>query len=82
MLLKNILEALRRATCGRTSIVIAHRLSTVMDADEILVLDNGKLVERGSHEELLSIPNSMYNRLWEAQHSGMKKLIEQKKKVF
>ncbi|KAF7997282.1 hypothetical protein HCN44_005559 [Aphidius gifuensis] len=78
----NILEALRRATCGRTSIVIAHRLSTVMDADEILVLNNGKLVERGSHEELVSIPSSMYNKLWEAQHSGMKKLIEQKKKVF
>lgn len=75
----NILEALRRATCGRTSIVIAHRLSTVMDADEILVLDNGKLVERGSHENLVSIPNSMYNKLWEAQHSGMKKLIQQKK---
>ncbi|XP_046745534.1 iron-sulfur clusters transporter ABCB7, mitochondrial [Diprion similis] len=67
----NILEALRRATIGRTSIVIAHRLSTVMDADEILVLDGGKLVEQGTHGELISKPNSLYNRLWEAQHMGM-----------
>ncbi|XP_076661848.1 ATP binding cassette subfamily B member 7 isoform X1 [Halictus rubicundus] len=69
----NILEALRRATTGRTSIVIAHRLSTVMDSDEIFVLDNGKLIERGSHNSLLNIPNSFYNKLWETQHIGMLK---------
>ncbi|XP_043276616.1 iron-sulfur clusters transporter ABCB7, mitochondrial isoform X2 [Venturia canescens] len=70
---QNILEALRRATSGRTSIVIAHRLSTVMDADEILVLDNGCLVDRGSHEELMAKPQSIYNKLWEAQYMGMDK---------
>ncbi|XP_076281712.1 ATP binding cassette subfamily B member 7 isoform X2 [Lasioglossum baleicum] len=69
----NILEALRRATIGRTSIVIAHRLSTVMDSDEIFVLDNGKLIERGSHESLLNVPNSFYNKLWKTQHIGMLK---------
>ncbi|XP_031843782.1 ATP binding cassette subfamily B member 7 [Nomia melanderi] len=69
----NILEALRRATAGRTSIVIAHRLSTVMDSDEIFVLDSGKLIERGTHESLLATPNSFYNKLWKTQHIGMLK---------
>lgn len=67
------MEALRRATTGRTSIVIAHRLSTVMDSDEILVLDNGTLVERGTHDSLLATPCSLYNKLWETQHIGMLK---------
>ncbi|XP_035725505.1 ATP-binding cassette sub-family B member 7, mitochondrial-like isoform X1 [Vespa mandarinia] len=66
-----ILEALRRATKGRTSIVIAHRLSTVIDSDEIFVLDKGKLVESGTHSALLSMPNSLYNKLWETQNIGM-----------
>jgi ATP-binding cassette subfamily B (MDR/TAP) protein 7 len=67
----NILEALRRATQGRTSICIAHRLSTVMDADEILVLENGRVSETGSHEILLQNPNSLYSKLWKAQnHQG------------
>lgn len=72
----NILEALRRATTGRTSIVIAHRLSTVMDSDEILVLDNGRLIERGTHDSLLARSNSFYNKLWETQHIGMIKSQE------
>ncbi|XP_033227058.1 ATP-binding cassette sub-family B member 7, mitochondrial [Belonocnema kinseyi] len=70
---QNILEALRRATTGRTSIVIAHRLSTVMDADEIFVLNNGALVESGSHTDLLGKSNSYYSKLWDAQHAGLKK---------
>ncbi|KAL6444094.1 hypothetical protein ACFW04_001798 [Cataglyphis niger] len=73
----NILDALRKATEKRTSIVIAHRLLTVMDADDILVLDQGNLVERGTHESLLSIPNSLYSKLWETQYLGMKKPQEQ-----
>ncbi|KAK2587478.1 hypothetical protein KPH14_003182 [Odynerus spinipes] len=75
----NILEALRRAMVGRTSIVIAHRLSTVMDSDEIFVLDNGKLVEKGTHSSLLSIPNSLYSKLWETQHMGMQTSFEEKR---
>ncbi|XP_070509501.1 iron-sulfur clusters transporter ABCB7, mitochondrial isoform X2 [Chironomus tepperi] len=63
----NILNALSRATEGRTSICIAHRLSTVMDADEIIVLDGGKIGERGTHEELLK-KNGLYAKLWTTQN--------------
>lgn len=67
-LFQNILQALRRATDGKTSICIAHRLSTVMDADEILVLQNGKVTESGTHETLIKNGNSLYSKLWAAQH--------------
>lgn len=60
--------------------MIAHRLLTVMDADDILVLDQGNLVERGTHESLLSVSNSLYSKLWETQHLGMKRFQEQKEK--
>lgn len=64
---QNILQALSRATEGRTSICIAHRLSTVMDADEILVLENGKIGERGTHDELLK-KRGLYAKLWDTQN--------------
>lgn len=66
--LQNILQALRRATTGKTSICIAHRLSTVMDADEILVLENGQIKERGNHSTLINDTNSLYGKLWQAQN--------------
>lgn len=65
-----ILQALRRATEGRTSICIAHRLSTVMDADEILVLQNGRVSERGTHTTLIRNPETLYYRLWHAQNQS------------
>ncbi|XP_044751812.1 iron-sulfur clusters transporter ABCB7, mitochondrial [Coccinella septempunctata] len=65
---RNILKALRRATQGRTSICIAHRLSTIMDADEILVIQGGKVVERGSHSNLIRLPQSLYSKLWKVQN--------------
>lgn len=73
---QNILDALRKATEKRTSIVIAHRLMTVMDADDILVLDQGNLVERGTHSSLLSTPNSLYSKLWDTQHLTTKKFSQ------
>ena len=47
-------QALTSALAGRTSLVIAHRLSTVRDADQILVVDDGRIVQRGTHDELLA----------------------------
>ncbi|KAK3909944.1 ATP-binding cassette sub-family B member 7, mitochondrial [Frankliniella fusca] len=61
---QNIVDALRRATQGRTSIAIAHRLSTVMDCDTILVINGGRLAEQGTHNELVSDSKSIYARLW------------------
>ncbi|XP_037578117.1 iron-sulfur clusters transporter ABCB7, mitochondrial-like isoform X1 [Dermacentor silvarum] len=63
-----IMMALQRASQGRTSICIAHRLSTVVDADEILVLSDGKVCERGNHRSLLANSSSFYSMLWNQQH--------------
>ncbi len=56
-------EALERLMEGRTSIVIAHRLSTIKKADTIIVLDNGKIKEKGTHEELVKKENGIYKNL-------------------
>jgi len=63
-----IQEGLRRLRAGRTTFVIAHRLSTITSADQILVLEQGEIVERGSHRELLSL-GGRYRELYERQHS-------------
>ena len=59
-------RALDTALEGRTSLVIAHRLSTVRNADQILVVDDGSIVERGTHEELLA-PGGVYADLYHTQ---------------
>ncbi|XP_074061523.1 iron-sulfur clusters transporter ABCB7, mitochondrial [Macrotis lagotis] len=71
---ENILGAMRDMVRHRTSIFIAHRLSTVIDADEIIVLDQGKVAERGTHSELLASPGSIYSEMWHAQSSPLSSL--------
>jgi ATP-binding cassette subfamily B multidrug efflux pump len=56
-------------TKGRTSIVIAHRLAPIVNADTIIVMDKGKIVEKGSHNELLQIENGFYRKLYDSQFS-------------
>jgi ATP-binding cassette subfamily B protein len=62
-------RALARALTGRTSLVIAHRLSTVRDADQILVIDDGRVVEAGRHEELLAA-GGLYSELYRTQFAS------------
>ncbi len=62
--------ALQRLMKGRTVIVIAHRLSTVRDVDRIVVLEKGRVVEIGSHDELMARPDSLYRRHWLIQTRG------------
>ena len=63
-------DALERLMAGRTSFVIAHRLSTVINADWVLVLDQGRVVEQGTHGQLLANPAGLYTRLYEMQFAG------------
>ncbi len=62
-----IQDALTRLMAGRTSIVIAHRLSTVASLDRIVVLENGKIVEQGKHHDLLKKADGVYHHLWSRQ---------------
>jgi ABC-type transport system involved in Fe-S cluster assembly fused permease/ATPase subunit len=66
---QEIQDALKRVAKGRTTLVIAHRLSTVVDADEILFLDHGKVTERGSHHALLA-KNGAYAAMWNRQREA------------
>lgn len=65
-----IQQALWKLMEGRTAIVIAHRLSTIQKMDRIIVLDNGKIVEEGSHKELVGKPGGTYAKLWAHQSGG------------
>jgi ABC-type multidrug transport system fused ATPase/permease subunit len=60
---KLVQDALEKLMVGRTSVVIAHRLSTIRRADQILVLDSGQIVEKGTHDELIAMQNGIYRNL-------------------
>ena len=62
-----IQEALNSLRNGRTTIVVAHRLSTIRNADEILVVFNGKIIEQGDHDQLIAIDNGVYKNLYNSQ---------------
>lgn len=66
---KEIQDAMRKIMENRTSIVIAHRLSTIRDSDLIVVMDQGRIVERGNHEELLAAKGRYYE-LYMTQYAG------------
>jgi ATP-binding cassette subfamily B protein len=67
---RHIQEAMLRLMSGRTSFVIAHRLSTIRDADQILVINEGELIEHGTHEELLAIEGFYYHLLHQRFRGG------------
>ncbi len=67
---KLIQDALEKLIQGKTTIVIAHRLSTIMKMDRIIVIENGKITEEGTHEDLLKVKSGTYQKLWEIQAGG------------
>jgi ATP-binding cassette subfamily B protein len=66
---REIQDALEGVSRGRTTLVIAHRLSTIVGADEIIVLDQGRIVERGSHQGLLA-QRGLYASMWNRQREA------------
>lgn len=70
-----IQDALKNLIKNRTTIVIAHRLSTIRNMDRIIVIENGKVIEDGTHEELINKDNGAYKKLWELQAGGFEKIV-------
>ncbi|WP_299246757.1 ABC transporter ATP-binding protein [uncultured Aquimarina sp.] len=69
-----IQDATDKITEGRTSIVIAHRLATIKNADKIIVMDSGKIVEEGNHNELLEVENGYYKNLYDVQFAEVREV--------
>ena len=75
-----IRQALRRLMHGRTTFIIAHRIQSVMNADLILVLDHGRIIQRGTHEQLVAQPGT-YRRIYDAQTRIEQELEEEMNRV-
>ena len=71
---KNIQNELKQLSKNRTTLIIAHRLSTIIDADQILVMDKGRIVEQGNHQQLLLV-KGIYAQLWEIQQQEEKTTV-------
>ncbi|MCB5984646.1 ABC transporter ATP-binding protein, partial [Flavobacterium psychrophilum] len=69
-----IQKATETITKNRTSIVIAHRLATIINADKIVVLDKGIVVEEGTHNQLLQKENGYYRKLYDSQFVALEKI--------
>ncbi|HAJ60050.1 MAG TPA: ABC transporter ATP-binding protein/permease, partial [Cyanobacteria bacterium UBA8543] len=65
-----IQKAINSLVESKTLILIAHRLSTITKADQILVIDNGKVVEHGKHDELITNPEGLYSKLWDSRQQA------------
>ena len=76
-----IQQAMERLMVGRTTLVIAHRLSTVRSLDRLVVLDRGTIVEEGTHDALITVDNGLYRRLFERQALGLQTEVVRKHDV-
>ena len=76
-----ILGALRSRHGKRTTLVIAHRLSTLAHADKVIVLENGRIIQHGSHDELLA-KDGLYRRLWTIQNSTENEALDVKTRIL
>ena len=65
-----IQRATETITKGRTSIVIAHRLATIINADKIIVMDKGQIVEQGTHQQLINKTEGFYKKLYDSQFAS------------
>ena len=71
----SILRSLRDQKQATTTLIIAHRLSTVMNADWIVFLEQGKIIQQGTHEDLINEPGA-YQRVWKMQHNDEVDIIQ------